>query len=302
MPGRSSRWTLKMTPQIPPPSALRVGYSVSTKASITAATCLAWLFTWSILAMDAAPVVVLPAALALLSTMLLFVAFRSGFTIDGSGLTHTTWRGRGVFPRTEFVSAESMADGRDKEGLLLRFQSGVVLLSASKGCANPSIVRDYLEQHWGIAGGGSRRAPAGPVDQALELEYEPLHPALLAFATVALALISSLGPMFWAAAIVAFYTGRAFYTVSTCRRISTSADGLTISRPLQGDLHIAWSAITSVRYWHSLAHGGIILSDGTRSFRVYRWIEIIPPEPRGARQCRCHQLRTRRTRSRGRFR
>ena len=264
-----------MTPQIPPPSALRVGYSASTKASITAAACLAWLFTWSILAMDAAPVVVLPAALAVISTILMYVAFRSGFMIDESGLTHSTWRGRSLFPRSEFVSAESMADGPDKTGLLLRFQSGFVLLSASKGCANPASVRDYLERYWGV-GAGSRREPAGPVDQAVELEYEPLHPALLAFATVALAFISSMGPMFWAAAIVAFFTGRAFYTISTCRRITADANGLTVSRPFQSDLTMPWSTITSVRYWHSLAHGGIVLSDGTRTLRIYRWIRNYP--------------------------
>ncbi len=181
-----------MTPQIPLPGALRVGYSGRTKASLAAAAFLGWLFTWSLLSADASLVALLPATLATASTLLLAVALRSGFTIDGSALHHTTWRGRTEYPRSEFLAAESIDEGRGKSGLLLRFRARVVLLSGSKGCSDPMAIRDYLERNWG-ASGNARRDPAGPIEQRIELEYEPLQPALLALATLAFAAISSIG-------------------------------------------------------------------------------------------------------------
>jgi len=261
---------------MPSIETLRIGYSGRTKAAVGAVACLGWLYTYTILGSDASAVAILPGTLAIIATALLAVAFRSGYVLSETSIRHTTWRRTVEYPRAAFLDAETVEEGRSKSGLLLRFQSGVLLLSEKGGCSDPVAARAFLEQHWGLSSASQHRNPIGPVEDSVVLEYEPLQPALLAFATVGLAAVSALGSMFWAAAILAFLTGRAFYNVSRCLRITTDQQGLSVSRPFQPDLTIRWNQITAVRYWYSPAHGGMSLSAGGRTIHIYRWIKNYP--------------------------
>ncbi|MEO5924040.1 MAG: hypothetical protein ABIR70_09455 [Bryobacteraceae bacterium] len=265
-----------MSTQIPSTETLRIGYPLRTKAVVGTAACLGWLLTYSILGGDASFLAGIPAAIAAISSYLFVVTFRSGFLVDDSKLVQTTWQGRKEYRRSEFLSAESVPERRGAAATLLRFESGVAVLSEARGCSNPEAIRTFIQGNWKVPAVSQVRPSVGPVDQTIELQYEPLHLALLAFATIAFATMSSFGPMLWVAAVLAFFCGRTLYFVSSSRHISAGPEGITITRPFQPKLTVAWDQITSVRYWHSLVHGGMILSDGQRTIRVYRWIQNYP--------------------------
>ena len=232
--------------------------------------------TYGTLAADEPLIAALPATLALVASLLSIVTIRSGYTIQRDTLHHTSWRGRRSYPRAAFLGVERTDAGRGKPGLLLRFQTGALMLSDDRGCSHPLAVQNYLEEHWHASSAEQPRDPIGPVMENLTMEYESVHLILLGFATLALAALSAMGPMFWVSAVFALFTGRMFYRIYRCRRIFTDHEGLAISRPLQPQLKMRWDKITSVRYWYSLAHGGIILSDGTNTIRVYRRIQNYP--------------------------
>jgi hypothetical protein len=259
------------------PDTLRTGYSTRTKLAVTAAACVAWIFTVLIVVAGAVPALGgLLGVFALVASALAVVTFRSGYAVTIGSLRHTTWRGESFHLRSAFLGVESMEDNRGNPALLLRFESGVVFLSDSAGCSDPQSVQQFVERHWQVAATQRLRPPTGPVLDNLVLQYESLHLALLALATLGLAGLAALGPMFWASAVLAFFTGRAFHRMYSCQRIATDHEGLTVTRPLQPQLKIRWDKVTSVRYWYSLAHGGMILSDGKNTIRVYRWIQNYP--------------------------
>ena len=265
-----------MPQQTFPSGTLRIGYSTQTKLALVGAACLGWVLTYTTLSGGATGVALVLGSIALIATLLMISTFRSGYTIDESVLRHTTWRGQIEHSRSAFLAAETVNDKRGNPGLLLRFKTGIVMLSDATGCCDPQAVEAFLEERWQASSAEQSRAVAGPVSQNLELSYEPLHLVVLACATVVLAVLTALGPMLWVAAVLAFITGRTFYRLSSCRHIATNEEGITISRPFQPKLTIPWNKITSVRYWFSLVHGGMILSDGTNTIRVYRWIHDYP--------------------------
>lgn len=266
-----------MTPYFSSPEALRVGHAARTKVALGVAALMGWLLTYSTLSSDVAPLfALLPAAMGLIASVVLFVTLRSGFSMHRSALHHHKWSGRRTYSRTSFLGAETIEQGRGKAALLLRFQNGVVLLSDARGCSDPEAVQRYLEQHWQVSPNAPRLDSVGPVNENLVMEYESVHLIWLGFATIALAGLSALGPMFWVSAVLAFFTGRTFHRIYSCQRITTSHEGLAISRPLQPEVRLRWDKVTSVRYWYSLTHGGMLLSDGNVSVRVYRWIQNYP--------------------------
>jgi hypothetical protein len=266
-----------MTPYLSSPETLRVGYSTRTKLALGVAAAVAWLLTYSALASDAALLFAfVPGTLGLITSALLIGTLRSSYSMHRSALHHTTWTGRRTFPRASFLGAEMVDDSGGKTGLLLRFQTGVLLLSNARGCSDVPAVQRFLEQNWQVSANTPRQDHVGPVNENIVMEYEAVHLVWLGIATIALAGLSSIGPMFWASAVLAFFTGRTFHRIYSCQRISTSHEGLTISRPLQPERKIRWDKITSARYWYSLTHGGLILSDGTNTVRIYRWIQNYP--------------------------
>jgi len=266
-----------MSNQTPQSETLRVGYSTGSKLVVAFAACFCWLLTYSTFAAGSTPIiVVLPLAFALFVSGLLFVTFRSGYTANGLILRRTTWRGHTTYLRPDFLGSEAVADKRGKPGILLRFKTGVLLLSETQGCSDPKAIQTFLETVWNLSATDYRREPAGPVQINLVLEYENTHLVVLGFATILLSLVASLGPMFWATAILAFFTGRTFHRIYSCQRITTDHEGITISRPFQPKLKIGWHKIASVSYWYSLVHGGMLISDGTNSIRVYRWVQNYP--------------------------
>lgn len=266
-----------MTPYQSSPETLRVGHAMRTKVALGIAASVAWLLTFGTFNSDAEPIfALLPATMGLIATAVLIVTLQSSFTMHRSALHHKTWSTRRTYARASFLGAETIEDGRGKLSLLLRFQSGVVLMSEDRGCSDPAAVQRFLEQHWQIMPNAPRLDVAGPVNENLVMEYESVHLIWLGFATIALAGLSALGPMFWVSAVLAFFTGRTFHRIYSCQRITTSHEGLTISRPLQPEIRLRWDKVTSVRYWFSLTHGGMLLSDGNITVRVYRWIQNYP--------------------------
>ncbi len=266
-----------MTPYLSSPETLRVGHATRTKVALGMAAAVGWLLTYSTLSSDVTALfALLPATMGLIASIVLIGALRSGFSMHRSALHHHKWTGKRTYSRASFLGAEMVEEGRGKAGLLLRFQNGVVLLSDSRGCSDPEAVQRYLEQHWQVSANAPRPDPVGPVNENLVMEYESVHLIWLGFATIALAGLSALGPMFWVSAVLAFFTGRTFHRIYSCQRITTSHEGLTISRPLQPEIRLRWDKVTSVRYWYSLTHGGMLLSDGTVTVRVYRWIQNYP--------------------------
>jgi hypothetical protein len=225
---------------------------------IAAVTGTGWLLTFAILVTGTLPLAAVLSGISLAATVLLIATFRSGYVIDSTNLRHTTWRYRRDYPRAAFLSAEFVEDTRGKSGLLVRFQTGAVLLSPRNGCSDPRAAQAFLDHHWQDSPGAHDRASTGPVNENLVLEYESLHLVRLAALTVFFAALSAAGPMFWVAALVALFTGRALY------------------RPFKAPIRMRWDKISSVRFWHSLAHGGMILSDGTNQVRIYRWIRDYP--------------------------
>jgi hypothetical protein len=265
-----------MTPNLSSQETLRVGHSTRTKLAVAGAALVGWLLTYTTLTGGAALFALMPGTVGLVASILLIATLRSGYSMHRSALHHITWSGRRTYARTSFLGAETVEDGRGRTGLLLRFQNGVLLLSDARGCSDPELVKQFLEMNWHISAAAPRIDPVGPVNENIVMEYESVHLFWLGLATIGLAGLSALGPMFWASAVLAFFTGRTFHRIYSCQRISTSHEGLTISRPLQPELKIRWDKITGVSYWYSLAHGGMLLSDGTHSIRVYRWIQNYP--------------------------
>lgn len=266
-----------MSPANRPFETLRVGHATRSKVAVAAAAFFGWLLTYSTLTLNVSPLFALiPGALGFISSILLYSTLRSGYSMHRTALHHTIWSGRRTYSRSAFLGAEVLEDGRGESSLLLRFRNGVLMLSAARDCSDPQAVRAFLEQYWQIHPEAPRQDTVGPVVENIVMQYEGLHLVCLAVATLALAGLSALGPMFWVSAVLAFFTGRTFHRLYSCQRITTSFEGLTISRPLQPDLKMRWDKITSVRYWYSLAHGGMLLSDGTNTIRVYRWIENYP--------------------------
>jgi hypothetical protein len=245
--------------------------------SVAAAAGVGWLLTYTMLsAGDASLLAVLPATLALVASGLLWITLRSGYTVTAEALRHVTWSGTTVYPRSAFLGAETVEDTRAKPGLLLRFENGILLLSDGRGCSDPEAVKTFLEQTWHVSSIERQRVPAGPVKDNLVFQYESVHLFWLGLLTVLLAAGAALGPMFWASAVVAFFTGRAFHRLHSCRRISTDREGIIVTRPLRPQLRLNWDSIRSVRYWYSLAHGGMVISDGTNTIRIYRWLQNYP--------------------------
>lgn len=266
-----------MTPYLSSPETLRVGHAARTKVALGLTAALGWLLTFSTLTSGAAPLFALmPAMVGAAASLVLFTTLRSGFSMHRSALHHHSWSGRRTYSRASFLGAETVENGRGKTNLLLRFQNGVVLLSEARGCSDVGAVQRFLEQQWQVSANAPRPDPVGPVNENLVMEYESIHLIWLGFATIALAGLSALGPMFWVSAVLAFFTGRTFHRIYSCQRITTSHEGLTISRPLQPEIRMRWDKVTSVRYWYSLTHGGMLLSDGNVTVRVYRWIQNYP--------------------------
>src|SRR5262245_55245916 len=110
-----------MSLQSTPSDGLRVGYSTGTKAAVALAAAMGW---WAAYATES----FLPGVFASAFTLLLIITYRTAFEITRTELRHTTWKGRTVHPRADFLAFETL-DNSGKPGLLLRFQSGVVMLT-----------------------------------------------------------------------------------------------------------------------------------------------------------------------------
>lgn len=258
------------------PDTLNLGYSTRTKATVAGAATLGWILTFVLSSGDIASVSVVPYMVALLGTLLVVITVRSGYVIDATALHRTTWRGTRTYAASDFLGSELLHGSNAKPGVLLRFRTGIVFLSEARGCATPEVVQHYIHTEWGFSPAQQHHQPAGPVDQDLLLQYESIHIAVLAVATVVFAGLAALGSMFWVAAIGAVLTGRALFVISSSRRMEADHDGITIHRAFQPALHLRWEDVQMVRFWYSLAQGGMSITDGSNTIRVYRWIQNYP--------------------------
>ena len=178
------------------PATLNVGYSTRTKLAVTGIAALGWVLMLTLSGDDLANVSVIPYVAALLASVFLLSTVRSGFVIDAGALHHTTWRGTKSYAANDFLSANAVTDKNGKAGVVLPFRTGIVMLTASRGCSDPNAIARYIASEW-TAEDPAYAQPLGPVNEDLVLQYETIHIALLTVATVVLAALAVAGPMFW---------------------------------------------------------------------------------------------------------
>ena len=282
--GRAKRQRPVDVERVTEPQSLKVAYSARTKFVLGAALLGTVFLFLALLDSGARGGLAISVALCAAAGW----AFRSTLLpvceIDGEGLTSRTWLASRRLARKDLLGCEEIVTNpKHLPSVLIRFKTGVVLLSEARGCEDPKEALKFLTGLWTLKPANIFRQGADRVAPDLEIGYEPFHRNLLALAAVGLFFLSVITPLLWVAAIVGAFFARAVY--HCCCRVRTDAEGIVFHRPGRVALKMTWKEIRQIRYWHSPVQGGVKISNGRDTIRIYRWIAAYPKFNRLLHDC-----------------
>jgi hypothetical protein len=195
--------------------------------------------------------------------------------IGEQSLSIRPWIRRRSFSRSDLLGCEEIGSNpKASPSVVIRFKTGVAVLSEDGGCRNPGEVLEQLARLWSLQLADVQREPAGPVAPELELSYEKFHRFLLGAGAILLALVAVLYPPLWVCMALALFCARACYYC--CGRVATSTQGISFHRPWQKSIDMSWEDIRSIRYSDSAIQGGMTISSAAGNLRIYRWLSGYP--------------------------
>ena len=195
--------------------------------------------------------------------------------IGEESLSIRPWIRKRSFSRNDLLGCEEMAGNpKNPPSVVIRFKTGIAVLTEDRGCRNPGEVLQQLARLWNLQLADVQRALAGPVAPELELSYEKFHRYLLGAGAILLALIAVRYPPMWVCLVLALFCARACYRC--CGRVVTTPQGISFHRPYQTSIDVSWEDIRSIRYWDSAIQGGMTISSPAGNLRVYRWMAGYP--------------------------